>query len=116
MDRASRKQHLRDYKNTPPARGVFAIRNLVNGRLLIGSSEHLPGSLNRHRTELRLGTHRCKALQQDWQTHGEAQFAFEVLEQLRERAEPGYDYAAELAARLAFWQSERLRSDAVSYR
>jgi hypothetical protein len=47
--------------------------------VLLGSSENLHGPLNRHRTELKLGSHRCEQLQEDWNRLGEDAFAFEIL-------------------------------------
>jgi hypothetical protein len=54
----SRRSELkRGYKEKPPAMGVFAVRNLPQGKVLVGSSLNLPGALNRLRFELSLGGH-----------------------------------------------------------
>ena len=110
----SRNKALKEaYKLAFPAMGVFVIRNLINGRWYVDQSSNLTGALNRHRLELTWGTHRNRALQEDWRTHGEAQFRFEVLEQIAERAEPGFDYTAERVRCLAVWR-ERLRKDTIA--
>jgi hypothetical protein len=36
--------------------------------------------------------------------HGEAAFSFAVLDRVKERADPDFDYEAELQALLALWQ------------
>lgn len=93
------------YKLTPPPMGLFAIRNRVTDRLLVGTSLNLTASINRHRMELQRGVHRHRALMADWCQYGEAQFAFEVLEQLEPRDEPGFDPVAALEARIAVWHA-----------
>lgn len=115
MDRARRKALAQAYKLEFPSMGIFAIRHLATGRMLIDQSTNLKGSINRHRTELALGTHRNKALMDDWRSHGEAGFAFEVLERIEERPEPDYDYKAELVRRLARWQAHIPAGSETSY-
>lgn len=110
MDRARRKALTQAYKLEFPAMGIFAIRNLATGRMLIDQSTHLGGSINRHRTELLLGTHRNKALMADWRANGEAAFVFEVLEKIDERPQPDYDYKAELERLLEHWRARVERS------
>ncbi|WP_199100519.1 GIY-YIG nuclease family protein [Dyella sp. ASV21] len=115
MDRHARKALKQAYKLTLPPMGIYAIRNLASGRMLIDQSPHLTGSLNRHRAELRLGTHRNKALMDDWHRLGEAGFAFEVMQTLEPRAEPDFDYAAELAQMLGDWRQRVPPGTAASY-
>lgn len=79
-DRQRRKEWIELYKQARKTAGVYAIRNTSNGRVLLGSSVNLHGPFNRHRTELRLGSHRCPELQADWNRLGEDAFAFEILE------------------------------------
>lgn len=77
-----RKQLIREYKETPRPAGVFAVRNVAEGKLLLGASRNLPGSLNGQRAQLRFGSHRNQELQADWNRLGEDAFRFEVLEEL----------------------------------
>lgn len=79
-DRQRRKEWIELYKQARRTAGVYCIRNTVTGRVLLGSSVNLHGPFNRHRTELRLGSHRCPELQADWNRLGEDAFAFEVLD------------------------------------
>ena len=105
MDRAQRKALLQAYKLAFPPMGIYAIRNLGSGRMLIDQSANTTGALNRHRTQLRLGMHRIPQLQRDWHELGEAAFAFEVLQTQEQRAEPTFDYAAERAELLGAWRA-----------
>lgn len=115
IDRATRKALKQSYRLAFPAMGIYAIRNLVTGKALIDQSLHLEGSINRHRTELRLGTHRNKALMDDWRALGEAQFVFEVLHTETEREQPDFDYRASIADQLTQWRARVPPGSAASY-
>jgi hypothetical protein len=115
MDRTRRKALVQAYKLALPPMGVFAIRNLATGRMLVDQSANLTGAINRHRTELTLGTHRNRALMDDWHIYGEAGFVFEVLEKIDERPEPDFDYKAEMAQRLAMWRARVPPGSVASY-
>ncbi|WP_430390174.1 GIY-YIG nuclease family protein [Dyella sp. 20L07] len=115
MDRAARKALRQHYKMTLPPMGVFSIRNMATGRMLIDQSANLTGAMNRHLTELKLGTHRNRALMEDWHALGETNFAFEVLQKISERPEPNFDYKAEMARLLATWRIRVPLGSAMSY-
>ena len=104
MDRARRKALIRAYQLAFPPMGIYAIRNLRSGRMLIDGSANTTGALNRQRTQLRLGLHRIGDLQRDWRELGEDAFAFEVLQAQEPRVEPTFDYAAERESLLRSWR------------
>jgi GIY-YIG catalytic domain len=101
--RRTRRELIREYKETPRPMGVFRIRNTVNGRAFVGSSTDLPSILNRHRAQLRLGAHRNRDFQADWNSLGADAFEFEILDELERRDEPGYDPTDDLRALEALW-------------
>lgn len=88
MDRKSR---IRDYKDNPPAGGVFLVRNIATDRVLIGHAANLAGMLNRQRFQLEMGSHPDHELQADWNSLGANSFEFQVLDEL----EPNPDLAPE---------------------
>lgn len=92
---STRAELKRAYKEAKPEAGIYQIRNLVNGKILLGSSDSLQGKLNRHRFALRIGQHRYQALQTDFNQFGEAAFAFEIAEILKPSDDP--DFSLELA-------------------
>jgi len=115
MDRSQRKVLIEAYKLALPPMGVFSITNRANGKMLIDQSANVTAAFNRHRTELRLGTHRNKTLMEDWRLYGEANFAFDVLQKIEERPEPDFNYNAELANALANWRARIPLGSEASY-
>lgn len=104
----ARRALARQYKQAFPCMGVYALRCDAAGLLRLGSSRNADGTLNRLRFELVRGAHRDKALQLAWRTHGAEAFRFEVIDRVKERDDPAFDYDAELASLLALWQEELL--------
>lgn len=104
----ARRALARQYKQAFPCMGIYAVRCDAAGLLRLGSSRHADGTLNRLRFELVRGAHRDRALQQAWRTHGAEAFRFEVIDRVKERDDPAFDYDAELASLLALWQAELL--------
>ena len=102
-DRRAVKQQ---YLQTITRAGVYAIRNLVTSRALVAGSTNVQGALNRHRFELRQGTHRNRLLSQEWSLHGESSFSFEVLDMVRPNEDPAFDLARELEDLVALWRHE----------
>jgi hypothetical protein len=98
-----KKRLKQEYQQNHRQTGVFQIRNLVNGKVFVGSGLDLPGIMNRHRFELTLGEHRNSKLQTEWNEFGSESFAFEVLDQLTPREAPAADSRADLASLEELW-------------
>ncbi|MFA6311161.1 MAG: GIY-YIG nuclease family protein [Sterolibacterium sp.] len=113
--KARQKELKLAYKLARPPMGIYAIRNMANGKAYLDKSTNLNGALNRHRLELKLGTHRNPELMSDWRRYGEAQFGFEIVEQIKDSPDPEFDYVAELGRRLAVWRATLPASSAESY-
>ncbi|KQR56804.1 GIY-YIG nuclease family protein [Acidovorax sp. Leaf160] len=102
----ARRELTRQYKQAFPCMGVYAVRCEAAGLLRLGRSRNAEGMLNRVRFELARGGHHDKAVQAAWNAHGAEAFRFEVIDRLRERDDPAYDYDAELEAMLILWTAE----------
>ena len=85
---ANRKEAVRDYKMRKISRGIFAIRCATTGQTWVDSTPNLDGAKNGTWFQLREGRYRDKALQSEWNTHGEPAFQFEILETLEEDVIP----------------------------
>lgn len=96
--RGARREAARQARDAFPPMGIYAIRDRASAHLVLGASRHVHAALNRARFELRMGCHADRLLQAQWQRSGEAGLVFEVLEFVKERDDPAFDYAAELRA------------------
>jgi hypothetical protein len=105
MDRKELKKRA---KETAAPMGVYQIRNLVNGKILVGSSVNLRGIINRHRFQLKNGLHLNRSLQRDFLEVGEERFAFEILDTLQPNERGNAADTEELKMLEALWL-ERLR-------
>lgn len=82
----SRKELIKEYKQTARAAGVYQIRNTVNGKVFIGSAMDLRGIINSQKFQLSAGNHVNKSLQRDWNEYGADKFAFEISDELEQTA------------------------------
>lgn len=98
-----RKELNKAYLERVKPAGVYQVKNLLNGKVLLGSSLNLEGPLNRHKFMLKTGSHTNKALQKDWDELGSDQFAFEVLEEVLIKDDPGFNLSDELTLLEMIW-------------
>jgi hypothetical protein len=94
------------YKRNPPAMGVYLITNILNGKKLIGASQNIPGMFNRIKSELKWGSFQNKFLLRDWQEQGEANFKFEVIDQLELTGSASINHQEELKTLLILWREK----------
>ncbi|HCG99999.1 MAG TPA: hypothetical protein DE036_09610 [Actinobacteria bacterium] len=98
-----RKVMKEEYKQALRPMGVFQVRNLVNGKVMIVRGLNIDGKINSTRFQLEMGSHMNKELQQDWKTYGADSFAFEVLELLEPVEGPAPDYTQDLEVLEELW-------------
>lgn len=98
-----RKEIIRKYKETPRPMGVYRMFNKTNGKTLIATSRDHNAALNRHRAQLRMGGHRNRELQNDWNDMGPDAFEFEILDTLSPSDLPDYDPTEDLRQLEAMW-------------
>lgn len=114
MDKASRRDAIRDYKERKPRRGVFAVRCAPTGEVWVSASPNLDKQQNSLWFQLRLGSHPNRALQAAWKEHGEDAFTFEPLAELESETDASaYVVKADLGALEAEWR-DRLGARAVT--
>lgn len=59
--------------------GVYQIKNLINGKLYVGSAVNFKLRFNKHKSQLRLNNHDNIKLQNSFNNHSENNFVFEIL-------------------------------------
>lgn len=106
MDKQSRRQVVRDYKERKTPTGIYAVRCAVTGEAWVGQSRNLEQQQNRIWFGLRQAGHPNRALQAAWTAHGPAAFGFEVLEAIDDEGLSDYGRDDLLKARDAHWRSE----------
>lgn len=99
----TRKEIHREYKERVKPSGVFQVRNMANGKVLLGSSLNLEGPLNKHRFMLKINRHPNKELQKDWNEMGPDQFSFEILETVQISDNPNFNLKDELTLLEEIW-------------
>ncbi|MFN7996020.1 MAG: GIY-YIG nuclease family protein [Bryobacteraceae bacterium] len=78
----------REFKAKKVFKGVFAVRCKASGKVWVSTSQNLEASHTSLWFQLRNQSGLNKALQAEWNAHGEPAFAYEVLERLAEDISP----------------------------
>ncbi len=100
MDKSAIKKA---YKESKRPMGVYRITSTRNDKIYIGFGTDLPAKINRHKAELKFGTHRNRELQETWNLFGESAFDFEVLDVLDHKENLHTNPAEELPVLLEIW-------------
>jgi len=95
--------------------GVYQIRNMINGKIFLGSSKDLKGIINRNRFQLKSGLHVNKKLQRDFNEIGESNFSFEILDYLKPKDDLEVDYTEELQMLEEMWVDKLQPYDEKGY-
>jgi hypothetical protein len=103
MDKQSRRQLVRDFKEKRAPLGVFAIRCVGSGEVWVGASRNLEAQERSMRFGMRLGQYINKPMQAAWNAHGEAAMSFDVLEAIDEPDLTPMGLADLLKARERHW-------------
>ncbi len=103
-----RRAAIAAYKERKAAVGVYAVRCAPAEAIWVGQTRDLDKVWNRLSFSLRTGADPRPDLQAAWNAHGEAGFAFERLETLKDES---LDFAlrSALDERTAFWRENSAR-------
>jgi group I intron endonuclease len=99
----TRKELNREYIERVKPAGIYQVKNMANGKMLLGSSLNLEGPLNRHKFMLKIGSHTNKTLQADWNELGQNTFVFEVLEEVKMKEDLNFNLQDELTLLEMIW-------------
>jgi hypothetical protein len=103
MDKASRRELVRDFKDRKTVSGVYGVRCLSSGEVWTAGSRNVDAQQNRLWFSLRNGGHMNRAMQAAWTAHGEAAFSFEVLERIDDEALTPQGVLDRLKVRQQYW-------------
>lgn len=104
MDKAARREAVRDYKERKDVPGVFRITCSLSGEVWVGSSRNLPTQQNGIWFQLKLGSARSKTMQAAWKLHGGDTFAFSVVEEIETEDVEIYVLQQRMKERLTHWR------------
>lgn len=105
MDKASRRELVRDYKERKVPLGIYAVRCSATGQAWVGMSKDLDQQPNRLWFALKSGGHPNRAMQAAYAAHSADAFAFEALEVVdKDLGDLGRDSL--LKARDAHWRAQ----------
>ncbi len=105
LSAAERRRLSRQVRDAFPPMGIYVVRDQASGQIWLGSSRDVYAVLNRIQFQLRLGVHTDKVLQEKWSSDP-TRFSFEVLDLVKERSDPDFDYQEELRTLLQFYRDE----------
>ena len=94
----TRKELKEEYKQMKYRMGVFQIKNIINGKVFVGSSIDLKAIWFAQKLQLDMGIHPNAGLQEDWKKLGEGQFVYEILEEIKQSDDKPLDYTKEVKA------------------
>jgi hypothetical protein len=98
-----KKGLIRRYKQTILEMGIYQIKNKITGKIFIGNAKNLKGILNSNKFQLKTGRHFNRELQHDFNTFGDDAFDFEILDSLKPKEDPEYDYTDDLITLEDMW-------------
>lgn len=110
-----KKAVKKDYLQNPPPMGIYKITCLANGKIFIGSHLNVNGRINRHKFSLDMGNEEIKPMLEDYRKFGKDKFAFEIIDILKPKEEPGTDYKEELALLEEMWKEKLSPYDEKGY-
>src|ERR1043165_6048519 len=93
----------KEYRQNPPKRGVYQVRNEQNGKIFIGSALNVVGAINSSRVQLKAGSHPNRKLQTEWREFGADAFTFEILDELSAGQGSFAEQRAEVAVLEEIW-------------
>lgn len=111
MSGTSRKELTAQYKERKVVGGVYAVRNTINNRLLLGSTADLQAAMNRFDFAVKTGSCVDPKLQKDWSAQNGEGFTFEVIEEIeKNEAQTDAQFRADIGL-LREMQIEKLDSE-----
>lgn len=110
------KELKRQYKETKPEMGIYAVKCKVNNKIFLNKSTNISGKINSIMFQLKIGSsfHLYKDLQNDWEKYGKDNFEFLTIDILNYKEDENYDYTKDLDELLNLWK-EKLQNENYAF-
>jgi hypothetical protein len=82
VEKARRKELVREYRERKQSLGIYAVRCEPAGATWVAATRNLDRQQNGIWFQLRLNNHPNRDMMSAWKSHGEAAFSYEILEEV----------------------------------
>jgi len=110
----NKKQIKEDYKSKKQPAGIFAVHNLTDNKMFIGTSRDLPSILRRFQFTLKMGNFPFQELIDDYKRLGENGFEIKILDELELKDETEEETDKELKILETMW-IDKLKKEGVLF-
>ena len=110
-----KKQIKKDYKLQKQPTGIFAVHNIPDNKMYIGTSKNLPSVLKRFEFTLKMGSFPFQELIDDYKKLGKDNFEIKVLDEIEIKEETEYEIDRELKTLEEMWVEKLLKDGATFY-
>lgn len=110
----NKKQLTKDYKLQKHPAGIFAVHNIADNKMFIGTSKDLPAVLRRFDFTLKMGSFPFDGLIEDYKKLGDKNFEIKVLDKLDIKDETENDIDRDLKTLEEMWV-EKLRKEGITF-
>jgi len=109
-----KKQIRKDYKSQKQPTGIYAVHNLKDNKMFVGTSKDLPAVIRRFDFTLKMGSFPFEELINDYKSLGEKYFEIKVLDELEIKDETEKEIDSELKTLEEMWV-EKLKKEGVTF-
>jgi hypothetical protein len=106
MEKQRRREIANAFKERKVRPGVFSVTCTATGEVWLGVSRNLDSQQNSIWFSLRQSSCRNAAMQSAWKAHGDASFAFDIVEVIDLEEVGAYLLTQRLNEQLAHWRAE----------
>lgn len=111
MDKQKKKELQNIYKERKITGGICAVKNTVNGKMLLSAVVNLQGYKNRFEFSKLANSCLDKRIEKDWAKFGKDAFEFEVLEELdKKEVQTSKEFSEDIETLKEIWL-EKLDTD-----
>lgn len=104
MEKHNKKEMLTAYKERKVVGGICAVRNTVDGKMLLTAVADIQGYRNRYEFAKSTGSCVHVKLQKDWEKFGPDGFVFEVLEELvKKETQTPKEFSEDIRILMEIW-------------
>ncbi len=107
MKSEEKKKIITAYKERVIIGGIYAVKNIKTGKILLEATQDLAGSRNRFEFSKRTGSATSFIIQKDWQIYGPDCFTFEVLEEIKkDTTQTPQEFAEDIKTLKELWKEK----------